>query len=68
MNLADNNARSQSVDSLLNYETVKYYGCEDYEVDKYRESVTIYQVIFQFFFFNFKLLKYDLQLVVSFPI
>ncbi|KAG7163685.1 ATP-binding cassette sub-family B member 6-like 1 [Homarus americanus] len=44
MNLADNEQRSRGVDSLLNFETVKYYGAEDYEVNRYRESVLNYQI------------------------
>lgn len=44
MNLADNETRARSVDSLLNFETVKYYGAEDYEVDAYREAILKYQV------------------------
>lgn len=44
MNLADNNANARSVDSLLNFETVKYYGAEQYEVDSYREAILKYQV------------------------
>ncbi|XP_037942995.1 ATP-binding cassette sub-family B member 6, mitochondrial-like, partial [Teleopsis dalmanni] len=43
MNLADNEQRTRSVDSLLNFETVKYYGGEKYEVDAYRESILKYQ-------------------------
>lgn len=45
MNLADNAAKARSVDSLLNFETVKYYGAESYEVDSYREAVLHFQVI-----------------------
>lgn len=44
MNLADNETRARSVDSLLNFETVKYYGAEQYEVDAFREAVLHYQV------------------------
>lgn len=44
MNLADNETRARSVDSLLNFETVKYYGAEQYEVDAFREAVLRYQV------------------------
>ncbi|KAL7297876.1 hypothetical protein TKK_0008899 [Trichogramma kaykai] len=44
MNLADNNQKARSVDSLLNFETVKYYGAEEYEVDCYREAILKYQV------------------------
>ncbi|PNF43622.1 hypothetical protein B7P43_G03106 [Cryptotermes secundus] len=43
MNLADNAQRARSVDSLLNFETVKYYGAEDYEVDSYREAILSFQ-------------------------
>lgn len=44
MNLADNQQKARSVDSLLNFETVKYYGAEQYEVDSYREAILKYQV------------------------
>lgn len=44
MNLADNAQKARSVDSLLNFETVKYYGAEGYEVDAFREAIIKYQV------------------------
>lgn len=44
MNLADNAQKAQSVDSLLNFETVKYYGAEQYEVDEYKKAILHYQV------------------------
>ena len=44
MNLADNDQKARSVDSLLNYETVKYYGAESYEVVSYRDAITKFQV------------------------
>lgn len=43
MNLADNAQRARSVDSLLNFETVKYYGAEEYEVESYREAILHFQ-------------------------
>ncbi|XP_063624102.1 ATP-binding cassette sub-family B member 6 isoform X1 [Cydia splendana] len=43
MNLADNEQKAKSVDSLLNYETVKYYGAESYEVLSYRDAILNYQ-------------------------
>ncbi|XP_066996490.2 ATP-binding cassette sub-family B member 6 [Anabrus simplex] len=43
MNLADNAQKARSVDSLLNFETVKYYGAENYEVDCFREAILNYQ-------------------------
>lgn len=48
MNLADNKQKARSVDSLLNFETVKYYGAESYEVQAFRESIEAYQVINRF--------------------
>lgn len=44
MNLADNAQKARSVDSLLNFETVKYYGAEKYEVDAFREAIVKFQV------------------------
>ncbi|KAL0277262.1 UNVERIFIED_CONTAM: hypothetical protein PYX00_004612 [Menopon gallinae] len=43
MNLADNATKAQCTDSLLNYETVKYYGNESYEVENYKTTVLHYQ-------------------------
>ncbi|MGN6848149.1 MAG: ABCB family ABC transporter ATP-binding protein/permease [Sphingomicrobium sp.] len=39
MNDVDNNAIGRAVDSLLNYETVKYFGAEDREARRYEEAV-----------------------------
>lgn len=35
---------ARSVDSMLNFETVKYYGAEEYEVQAYKEAIMVYQV------------------------
>jgi ATP-binding cassette subfamily B protein len=35
MNDLDSKANSKAIDALLNYETVKYFGNETYEVDRY---------------------------------
>ncbi|XP_059184195.1 ATP-binding cassette sub-family B member 6 [Centropristis striata] len=43
MNQQDNNARSKAVDSLLNFETVKYYNAENYEVSRYEDTILKYQ-------------------------
>ncbi|XP_070770871.1 ATP-binding cassette sub-family B member 6 [Enoplosus armatus] len=43
MNNQDNNAKSRAVDSLLNFETVKYYSAEDYEVRCFEEAILKYQ-------------------------
>tara|TARA_R110002096_G_scaffold333175_1_gene527199 strand:+ start:1143 stop:2945 length:1803 start_codon:yes stop_codon:yes gene_type:complete len=39
-NKLDSEAHSQAVDSLLNYETVKYFNNERYEVDRYANTLT----------------------------
>ena len=39
MNELDSKANSRAIDSLLNYETVKYFGNEDFEAARYDESM-----------------------------
>ncbi len=39
MNELDSKANTRAVDSLLNYETVKYFGNERFEADRYDESM-----------------------------
>ncbi len=39
MNELDNTTRAKAVDSLLNFETVKYYGAEQYEVDRFHRGM-----------------------------
>lgn len=39
----DNNARTKAVDSLLNFETVKYYNAENFELDRYKDAILQYQ-------------------------
>ncbi|KAL9261405.1 ABC transporter B family member 25-like protein [Drosera capensis] len=43
MNKADNDANTRAVDSLINYETVKYFNNEAFEVDKYDEFLKRYE-------------------------
>ena len=43
MNLADENASSKAVDSLLNYETVKYFNAEKMEVERYNMAMKSYE-------------------------
>ncbi|XP_058468350.1 ATP-binding cassette sub-family B member 6 [Solea solea] len=43
MNQQDNNAKSKAVDSLLNFETVKYYNAEGYEVGRFEDIILKYQ-------------------------
>jgi ATP-binding cassette subfamily B protein len=42
MNDVDNRAIGRAVDSLLNYETVKYFGAEEREASRYDEAVAAY--------------------------
>lgn len=39
----ENEASGKAVDSLLNYETVKYFGNEKHEADRYDASLQEYQ-------------------------
>ncbi|KAI7900968.1 uncharacterized protein BX663DRAFT_475984 [Cokeromyces recurvatus] len=39
----DNFARTKAVDSLLNFETVKYYNAEEFEVTRYDNAIVAYQ-------------------------
>ncbi|PSS14161.1 ABC transporter B family member 25 like, partial [Actinidia chinensis var. chinensis] len=43
MNKADNDANTRAIDSLINYETVKYFNNEAYEVQKYDEFLKRYE-------------------------
>uniref|UniRef100_A0A8C0H7T7 ATP binding cassette subfamily B member 6 (LAN blood group) n=1 Tax=Chelonoidis abingdonii TaxID=106734 RepID=A0A8C0H7T7_CHEAB len=44
MNSRDNEAKARAVDSLLNFETVKYYNAESYEVNRFNDAILKYQV------------------------
>ena len=44
MNDADSDAMSKAVDSLLNFETVKYFGNEKIESDRYNRATAKYEV------------------------
>jgi len=39
MNRADSQANSEAIDSLINYETVKYFGNERYELERYDRTL-----------------------------
>ena len=43
MNEKDNAKRTKAVDSLINFETVKYYNAELYEIDRYKQAILDYQ-------------------------
>lgn len=39
MNAKDNASSAIGTDSLLNYETVKYYGNEAYEINRFKTAI-----------------------------
>ncbi|KAJ0179659.1 hypothetical protein K1T71_004250 [Dendrolimus kikuchii] len=43
MNKAENEAGNKAIDSLINYETVKYFNNENYELQKYDDSLKKYE-------------------------
>ncbi|KAM4621085.1 iron-sulfur clusters transporter ABCB7, mitochondrial [Polymixia lowei] len=43
MNKADNEAGNAAIDSLLNYETVKYFNNEKYEAERYDNYLKVYE-------------------------
>ncbi|HLF22097.1 MAG TPA: ABC transporter ATP-binding protein/permease, partial [Aestuariivirga sp.] len=44
MNDADTDASTKAVDSLLNFETVKYFGNEEHEAERFDRSMAKYEV------------------------
>lgn len=42
MNLLDNQKNTKAVDSLLNFETVKYYGASQFETNRYDDAIVKY--------------------------
>jgi ATP-binding cassette subfamily B protein len=43
MNESDNEANTKAIDSLLNFETVKYFGNEEHEAERYDTSLIRYE-------------------------
>jgi ATP-binding cassette subfamily B protein len=43
MNESDTEANTKAIDSLLNYETVKYFGAEEREANRYDQSMARYE-------------------------
>jgi ATP-binding cassette subfamily B protein len=43
MNESDTEANTKAIDSLLNYETVKYFGAEEREASRYDQSMARYE-------------------------
>ncbi len=43
MNETDSQANTRAIDSLLNYETVKYFGSEEYEANRFDQALERYE-------------------------
>ncbi len=43
MNVADSDAKTKAIDSLINYETVKYFGNERHEAARFDEALARYE-------------------------
>jgi len=43
MNTAESEANTKSIDSLLNFETVKYFGNERHEAERFDQSLALYE-------------------------
>ena len=43
MNEMDSKANNQAIDSLINYETVKYFNNEDYELKRYDKTLSLWE-------------------------
>lgn len=43
MNKAENEAGMKAIDSLINYETIKYFDNDEYEIKNYSESLKKYE-------------------------
>jgi ATP-binding cassette subfamily B protein len=47
LNMADNDANDKAIDSLLNFETVKYFNAEQMEIERYGNSLDNYNQMAQ---------------------
>lgn len=43
MNQSENQANTKAIDSLINYETVKYFGNEEHEYQRFDQSLAVYE-------------------------
>ncbi|ORZ08801.1 P-loop containing nucleoside triphosphate hydrolase protein [Lobosporangium transversale] len=61
----DNDARAKAVDSLLNFETVKYYTAEEYEINRYRAAIGKYMIADYKSQFTYQLLNLAQSFVIT---
>lgn len=66
MNAQDSEANTKAIDSLLNYETVKYFNNEEHEYHRFDESLAAYEQSAVKSQFSLSLLNVGQALVISF--
>ncbi|KAG0280307.1 Homocysteine S-methyltransferase 1 [Linnemannia exigua] len=64
-NALDNAVEARAVDSLLNYETIKLFATEEYEVGKYTEAIHAYQKADQKSQYTLGILNTTLNVVIQ---
>jgi ABC-type transport system involved in Fe-S cluster assembly fused permease/ATPase subunit len=64
-NKLDSQAHSQAVDSLLNYETVKYFNNEKYEVDRYADTLSEWEQASVKSTFTMSLLNFGQAVIIA---
>ncbi len=64
-NKLDSQAHSQAVDSLLNYETVKYFNNEKYEVDRYAKTLSDWEQASVKSTFTMSLLNFGQAVIIA---
>jgi len=65
MHEADNEAAARAVDSLLNYETVKYFANEEYEAKRYDEQLGRWQAAAEKSWFTLGVLNASQAIVIA---
>ena len=68
MNEADNTANTRAVDSLLNYETVKYFGNEEHEAQRLDKGLRIYEEAAVKSRYSLSMLNTGQSLIIAFGI
>ncbi|KAG0028513.1 Homocysteine S-methyltransferase 1, partial [Podila clonocystis] len=64
-NALDNAVEARAVDSLLNYETIKLFATEEFEVGKYMDAIQAYQMADQKSQYTLAILNTTLNLVIQ---
>lgn len=64
-NALDNAVEARAVDSLLNYETIKLFATEEFEVGKYMDAIQAYQKADQKSQYTLGILNTTLNLVIQ---